>query len=105
MVGTKVRANRSLSYGEASLGEPKLASHPSAHGLGPGAICAITHQRPFASHLSIVGQRWLLEARPSSPASQLDRFVFNDAGGEPMSSRRSSWPACAGMTSVGAASC
>jgi hypothetical protein len=38
MVGTKVRANRSLSYGEASLGEPKLASHPSAHGLGGGEL-------------------------------------------------------------------
>ena len=39
---------------------------------------AITHQR---SDLSIVGQRWPLEARPASPASLLDRFFFYDAGG------------------------
>ena len=62
-------------------------------------------KEPTEAHLSIVGQRWPLEARPTSPASLLDRFFFYDAGGEPMSSRWSSWPACAGMTSVGSASC
>ena len=62
-------------------------------------------KEPTEAHLSIVGQRWPLEARPTSPASLLDRFSFYDAGGEPMSSRWSSWPACAGMTSVGSASC
>ena len=58
-------------------------------------------KEPIEAHLSIVGQRWPLEARPASPASHLDRFYINDAGGEPMSSRWSSWPACAAMTSVG----
>ena len=62
-------------------------------------------KEPTEAHLSIVGQRWLLEAGPASPASLLNRFFFYDAGGEPMSSRWSSWPACAGMTSVGSASC
>ena len=62
-------------------------------------------KEPTEAHLSIVGQRWPLEARPTSPASLLDRFFIYDAGGEPTRSRRSSWPACAGMTSVGSASC
>jgi hypothetical protein len=62
-------------------------------------------KEPTEAHLSIVGQRWLLEAGPASPASLFDRFYINDAGGEPMSSRRSSWPACAGMTSIDPASC
>jgi hypothetical protein len=62
-------------------------------------------KEPTEAHLSIVGQRWLLEAGPASPASLLDRFFFSDAGGGPTRSIRSSWPACAGMTSVGSASC
>ena len=58
-------------------------------------------KEPIEAHLSIVGQRWPLEARRASPASQLDRFLIYDAGGGPMLSRWSSWPACAAMTSVG----
>ena len=33
-------------------------------------------KEPTEAHLSIVGQRWPLEARPTSPASLLDRFFF-----------------------------
>ena len=66
-----------------------------------GCPQTMAYQESINVSNSFIEGRSVPEPRTVSDDTQLDRFLIFDAGGGPMSSRWSSWPACAAMTSVG----